>query len=327
MFMGPTPPDAAAGNRAPVVITAPHWLEKPDGDDVARVYPGRTASGNVLLKCRVRRDGRLDPCEVFAETPVGGPFGAAALRLVPKFRMASESVPEGSPAPYFYLPIRFTLQPYAVPAIRIIVAPQWASAPSFDDLARAYPAAATAATATVTMRCALANTGALKDCETRDERPAGQGFADAALALSTRFRLDVSTMYPALNERTFASLAADVQIRFIDPHSDEIVHHRISHPDWVTLPGPDEAAALFPPLAAAKGLKVGQGVIACTVAADGRLADWAPAAAEPDSLGFSEAALKAAAMMRMNPWTKDGGPVDGARVSLPIRFDITPDRP
>lgn len=50
-------------------------------------------------------------------------------------------------------------------------------------------------------------------------------------------------------------------------------------------------------------------------------------AGEPDGLGFSDAAVKIASGMRMNPWTEAGGPVNGARVQLPIRFDLPAVKP
>jgi len=33
-----------------------------------------------------------------------------------------------------------------------------------------------------------------------------------------------------------------------------------------------------------------------------------------------------AQVMKMNPWTQDGGPVDGARVKLPIRFNLAQEK-
>ena len=77
-----------------------------------------------------------------------------------------------------------------------------------------------------------------------------------------------------------------------------------------------------PPEAVAKGLKTGRGVARCVVAPDGALTGCTPAPGDPDGVGFSEAAVKLAASMRMNPWTADGGPVDGAVIRLPIRFNL-----
>jgi hypothetical protein len=37
--------------------------------------------------------------------------------------------------------------------------------------------------------------------------------------------------------------------------------------------------------------------------------------------------MKVTAMMRMNLWTDAGGPANGARVLLPIRFDLATGKP
>ncbi|MDB5480736.1 MAG: hypothetical protein JWO83_1789 [Caulobacteraceae bacterium] len=44
--------------------------------------------------------------------------------------------------------------------------------------------------------------------------------------------------------------------------------------------------------------------------------------ASPDGVGFSEVAVQIAQLMKMNPWTQEGGPVDGVTVLLPIRFNL-----
>jgi hypothetical protein len=87
---------------------------------------------------------------------------------------------------------------------------------------------------------------------------------------------------------------------------------------------PDEALAVYPPEAAAKGVASGRGVARCLVAPGGTLTDCAPQAGDPDGLGFSEAAVKLAATMRMNPWTADAAPVDGAMVDVAVRLNLKP---
>jgi len=79
---------------------------------------------------------------------------------------------------------------------------------------------------------------------------------------------------------------------------------------------------LFPSDAAAKGIGEGVGVASCAVAADGTLKDCTPGAGKPDGLGFSEAAVSVAKVLQMSPWTQEGGPVDGSRLQLPIRFKL-----
>ena len=55
---------------------------------------------------------------------------------------------------------------------------------------------------------------------------------------------------------------------------------------------------------------------------DGSLTQCAPDASDADGLGFSQAAAKLASTMRMNPWTSDGAPVDGAVVRVGVKLNL-----
>jgi TonB family protein len=62
-----------------------HWLRKPNGSDIAAVYPQRaideTLSGRILIECQVTAQGRMSACTVLNETPINYGFGDAALKL------------------------------------------------------------------------------------------------------------------------------------------------------------------------------------------------------------------------------------------------------
>ena len=45
-------------------------------------------------------------------------------------------------------------------------------------------------------------------------------------------------------------------------------------------------------------------------------------AGDPNGLGFSEAAVKLAATLKMNLWSADGAPVVGGVVHIPIRLNL-----
>ena len=47
-----------------------------------------------------------------------------------------------------------------------------------------------------------------------------------------------------------------------------------------------------------------------------------PEPGAPDGQGFSEAAVKLAATMKMNLWSADGAPVQGGVVHIPIRLNL-----
>ena len=91
---------------------------------------------------------------------------------------------------------------------------------------------------------------------------------------------------------------------------------------WLTKMNPEYAAKLFPAPAAAAGLKTGVGTVECTIKHDGGLEPCAVVSEQPPGLGFGDAALQIAAVMKMNPWTAQGDPVDGARIRLPVRLEL-----
>lgn len=82
------------------VITNPQWLERPEGTDLAELYPTRAVrsgrGGRVVLDCVVRADGRVQ-CSVASEDPPGFGFGEASLRASRLFRM-SPQLEDGKPS-------------------------------------------------------------------------------------------------------------------------------------------------------------------------------------------------------------------------------------
>lgn len=72
------------------VPVAPQWLSRPSPQEVYSVYPQRAArmgvSGAALLGCEAQPNGLLS-CMVLQENPIGLGFGAAAMQLVPRYRL------------------------------------------------------------------------------------------------------------------------------------------------------------------------------------------------------------------------------------------------
>jgi hypothetical protein len=162
----------------------------------------------------------------------------------------------------------------------------------------------------------VAKSGRLSGCQPIKEDPEGRGFGKAAVALASRFQ--VSREWATAPGH--ADLWVDVPIRF--PAPGEAGSRRITSPYWVAGFDPDQAMKIHPPEAIQKGVISGRGVAKCLVAAGGELTDCAPQEADPDGLGFSEAAAKLAATMRMNPWTVDGAPVDGAVIRVSVKLKL-----
>lgn len=83
---------AANPKPAKPVITQPDWIQRPNGADLARVYPAEAAKagqgGLAVMGCGVAVDGRLENCAITREAPAGAGFGQAALDLGPSFQMS-----------------------------------------------------------------------------------------------------------------------------------------------------------------------------------------------------------------------------------------------
>jgi protein TonB len=66
----------------------------------------------------------------------------------------------------------------------------------------------------------------------------------------------------------------------------------------------------------------GHAAIECTVQPDLTLGGCVVQSEEPLDQGFGAAALKLSTLFKMRPTTKDGRPVNGGKVVIPIRFEL-----
>jgi TonB family protein len=307
-------------------------------------------SGHVVLSCYVDHYGLAEWCKVASETPQNQGFGAAAMELRPTFKLTPAAGPDGPidavmniaiefrpPNPQFIVSgdsegqgevagcgglgkpcpeWRAIGNPLPRRPVTMLNAPVWVRTATFDDWMRAYPAQGGGVEGYAVAHCAVEGTGALAGCQLIREVPEKRGFGAAALRLAARFR--VSPEWAVAPDHR--ELWVDVPIRFEPPGSHE--PRMVTSPYWLTGFDPDQTLRLFPPEAAAKGLTTGVGTARCVVAEDGSLDNCAPATADPDGLGFGEAAARLASTMKLNPWTADGAPVDGAMVQFGVRLNL-----
>jgi TonB family protein len=95
----------------------------------------------------------------------------------------------------------------------------------------------------------------------------------------------------------------------------------ITAPDWLRKPTAADMVEFYPKAAAASHVE-GRATIHCKVAASGDLTDCAVMSQEPADQGFGDAAVRLSALFKMRPMTKDGAPVSGAQINIPIRFAL-----
>jgi protein TonB len=93
----------------------------------------------------------------------------------------------------------------------------------------------------------------------------------------------------------------------------------IQNPDWAAIPSARGLLQVYPEQAWRKHIS-GHVVLACEVAVDGSAQNCEVRSETPPGIGFGRAALMFSRNFRFIPMRRDGVPIPGGKVVVPVTF-------
>jgi TonB family protein len=182
-----------------------------------------------------------------------------------------------------------------------------------------YPAAARAAgvEGKAAIECSQMLHGAPDQCAVIEEKPYGQGFGQAALALAKR--APQNPALPILPEKKQKwRIDFDFKLKPAPAITPDVLGALHVPPRWDKTAESDDILYAYP--TAAKDSRTdGFAVLFCTVAPNGHMKDCI-AKATPTRSSFEAAALKLAPKFVLQTKTDDGSTTAGATITIPILF-------
>lgn len=299
------------------------WRRRPTARDLLAVFPReayrRGMGGEAVISCISTPQGALHDCVSVHESPAGMGFGNAAIALTPQFTMKPATL-DGEPVrSTVRIPVKFGAPRGGPPPGSKRVLPAnvgWSEAPTFADLAAAYPGKARreGVGGRATLACNMTAWGKLSNCRVVASSPVGYGFDRAAKALAKKFVYPITTD----EEREAArDLMVHLPITF-DPGMIDQAEPVVGKPTWAEIPTAEDLRAAFADL---KATETGRVMLRCAVQPGGSLSGCAVASEEPAGLGIGAAALALVPSFRLTTWTAEGLPVVGGKVNIPLRFE------
>jgi TonB family protein len=192
-------------------------------------------------------------------------------------------------------------------------------------LLRYYPAGARSGgiEGDVLVSCTMQQHGALRACRVVDERPSGQGFGAAALAMLASSQDAPNASYTAAELAGYKEFKVKFRVNplSISPNLTGPAHV-IAPPNVVKLPAENFQANSWPVDGAP-----GSVYLRCAVSLSGRLNACSAFGEYPAGNRLGRHAIDLAADFRLRPLQCDGKPVDGAQVTVPFSFGGAPFMP
>lgn len=304
----------------------PDWVRRPTADDLLAVYPTEAyrkgISGRAVISCIATSQGAVMDCVALEETPPGAGFGVAAIALTPQFLMKPATFRGAPVASLVNIPINFKTYGRGDTGTAHKVMPPnvaWVEAPTFAQLAAAYPKKAREERrgGRATLACHMSEAGRLKDCAVVTSDPRNYGFDAAAKQLSRLFAFQVTT---EADRKATHDVIVQMPFTF-DPATLDQGAPVVGKPSWAAIPSDAQMKATFADL---KVTSVARTMLSCVVQPAGLLADCSVVSEEPAGAGVGAAALRLAPLFRVSTWTTEGLPVVGGTIRIPLRYEAGP---
>jgi TonB family protein len=203
----------------------------------------------------------------------------------------------------------------------VVTNPDWLRRPSPDQLHTAFPTQATASEGYVRLACIVTVQGLVRNCEILSESPAGQGFGQAALAITPQLLFRPGTVNGRPVESTvtipfpFNCSGASCGSMGDGPSGRKILNGIA----WAEAPSQLEMVAAYPPKAKAAHI-LGVASIECVMTADGSLKSCDTMSEEPRNQGFGKAAASLARYFKKPVNISPDVKIDGVVTRLSFTF-------
>jgi TonB family protein len=181
----------------------------------------------------------------------------------------------------------------------------WQKTPTAEQVAQAYPVAARSSNSAgkAMVNCVLQPDGRLRACKVVSEEPAGAGFGQAALGLTSRF-----TGYNSVAPTDFR---VDIPIAFSGGPGA---------PRLVIGPTSTDYQPLIAKAATVTSVTKAEVMLNCKVGDKGVLTGCAATSESPAGLGLGDMAVKLGPKFVASLWGANGRPTLGTSVTVPLVF-------